>query len=113
MGVGTPRGEQTPQERADYSLDWIDRYCFYRSYREIEHAFAAFEILLRLRSRPGRPTIAAFGPQEPGCDHCFREGTGSRRSRCNAWHSGRSRCIGASRLTWRKAIVPALMPRRG
>lgn len=45
LGVGSARKEQeSARDWAERQLAWVDRYCFYRSYREIEQAFAGFEI---------------------------------------------------------------------
>ena len=46
IGLGTQR-DLPPREWTRRSLDWVDRYCLYRPYREIARTFAAFEIQAR------------------------------------------------------------------
>jgi len=59
-----PSGELPPREWARRTLDWIDRYCLYRPYREIAHTFR------RSRSRPARPSTADSGHAGRACVAC-------------------------------------------
>jgi SAM-dependent methyltransferase len=46
LGLGTDR-DGPAREWTRKSLDWVDRYCYYRPYREVERAFERFAIHAR------------------------------------------------------------------